>query len=59
MNRNKILFDISFIALTALILMFVIDRAWLYEYRGFALLPLLAAYYLGQFVERKVRKRGA
>ncbi len=53
--KRKILYDILFIVVTGSILMLVIDRSWLYEYRGFALLPLLAAYYLGQFVERKLK----
>jgi hypothetical protein len=53
MNKKKIMFDLIFIVMAAIILTVLIEFGLIEKYIGFALIPILIAYYLGQFVERK------
>ena len=55
MNKKKIIFDLVFIVIAAVILIILIDTGLIEKYIGFALIPILIAYYIGQFVERKTR----
>lgn len=55
MRKNKIIIDVLFIVLTAIILTGLDYFELLENYIGYALVPILAAYFLGQQVERKFR----
>mgnify|MGYP001770024460 CR=1 FL=1 len=55
MNKKKLLFNMAFIVIAAIILTVLIESGLIEKYIGFALIPILIAYYLGQFVERKTR----
>lgn len=55
MNRKKIIFDLVFIVIAAVILVAFVESGLIEKYIGFALIPILMAYYIGQFVERKTR----
>ncbi len=55
MNKKKKIFDVVFI-LIATIIMTVLNEYGLIEKNvRFALIPILIAYFLGQFIERKSR----
>jgi hypothetical protein len=56
MIKNKIIIDILFIALTAIILTGLDYLELLEKYSGYVLIPIVAAYYIGQQIERKFRK---
>lgn len=51
------MFDLIFIVMAAIILTVLIEFGLIEKYIGFALIPILIAYYLGQFVERKTRTK--
>lgn len=53
MNKKKLVFDFIFIVIATIILIVLNGYGLLEKYRGFALIPILIAYFLGQFVERK------
>ena len=53
---NKRFFDIIFIIISAIILLVLIEYELLEKYIGFALIPILIAYQLGQYSERKFKK---
>jgi predicted membrane protein len=55
MNKKKILFDLAFIVIATAILIVIVESGLIEKHIGFALIPILIAYYLGQFVERKTR----
>lgn len=55
MTKKKIIFDSAFIVIAAVILILLVESGLIEKYIGFALIPILVAYYLGQFVERKTR----
>jgi predicted membrane protein len=55
MNKKKIFFDLAFIVIAAVILIVLVGSESREKYIGFTLIPILIAYYLGQFVERKTR----
>lgn len=55
MNKNII--DIIFILIAALILVLLNEYGILEKYIAFALIPILIAYYLGGYVERRFRKK--
>ncbi|MDA3780413.1 MAG: hypothetical protein PF487_09390 [Bacteroidales bacterium] len=55
MKNKKIIFDLAFIVIAAVILIVLVESGLIEKYLGFALIPILMAYYLGQFVERKTR----
>ena len=57
MNKKKIIFDVAFIVLSAIILTVLVESELIGKYIGFALVPILIAYYFGQFVERKTRNK--
>jgi len=54
-NKRKLLIDASFIVIAAVILVVLVENGIIEKNIGFALIPILIAYYLGQFVERKTR----
>lgn len=53
--KKKKVYDIAFIVIAGLILMGLNESNLLEKYLGFALIPILIAYYFGQYVERKTR----
>jgi predicted membrane protein len=53
MKMKKVTFDVIFIILSALVLMLLSEYHLLEEYIGFALIPVLLAYYLGQYSQRQ------
>ncbi len=55
MNKKKIIFDLIFIVIIAVIMTVLFKYGLIEKYIGFSLIPILIAYYLGQFVERKSR----
>jgi len=55
MNKKKVILDISFIVVTAIILIVLNEFRLIEKYVRFALIPILISYYLGQFIERKTR----
>ncbi|MCY1633967.1 hypothetical protein [Marinifilum sp. D737] len=55
MKRNKIVIDVLFIVLTAIILTGLDYFELLENYIGYALIPVLGAYFLGQQVERRFK----
>lgn len=55
MRKNKIIIDVLFIVLTAIILAGLDYFELLENYIGYALVPILTAYFLGQQVERRFR----
>jgi len=55
MNKKKLIVDLAFIVITAGILIALVESGLIEKYIGFALIPILMAYYFGQFVERKTR----
>lgn len=57
MNIKKRTFDVIFIILAAISLMILIEFDLIEKYIGFALIPLIIAYQLGQYSERKFKKR--
>ena len=56
MKINKRLFDLLFIIVSAAILIVLAEYKLLEKYTEFSLIPILAAYFLGQFSERKFNK---
>ncbi|WP_321515691.1 hypothetical protein [Marinifilum fragile] len=56
MRRNKIIIDVLFIVLTAVILTGLDYFELLEKNIGYALIPILAAYFLGQQIERRFSK---
>jgi len=57
MKNKKRIFDISFILVSAALLIVFSQYGLLEKYMGFALIPILIAYQLGQFSERKFKKQ--
>ena len=57
MNKKKLIFDAAFIIVAAAILTILVDRELIEKYIGLALIPILIAYYFGQYVERKTRTK--
>lgn len=55
MNKKKITFNLIFIVVTAVFLTASIEFGLVEKYIGFSFIPILIAYYLGQWVERKTR----
>jgi TctA family transporter len=56
MKTRKRIFDILFIVVSAIILMVLLEYGLMEKYIGFALIPILIAYQLGQYSERKFRQ---
>jgi hypothetical protein len=52
---KKRLFDAIFIVISATILIVLAEYGFLEKYMGFLLLPVLVAYQLGQYSERKFK----
>jgi len=57
MNKKKIIFDAAFIIIAAAILTIFVECELIEKYIGFALIPIIIAYYFGQYVERKTRTK--
>ena len=55
-TMNKRIFDIIFMIISTIILVILLEYGFLEEYIGFALIPILIAYQLGQYSERKFKK---
>ena len=53
---RKRFFDIFFMIISAIILVILIEYGLLEKYIGFSLIPILIAYQLGQYSERKFNK---
>ena len=53
---RKRIFDIIFIIVSGIILIALSEYGLLEKYIGFALIPILRAYQLGQYSERKFKK---
>ena len=53
---KKRIFDIIFIVVSALVLVFLLESEISDKFIGFLLIPILIAYYLGQYSERKFNK---
>ena len=56
MKNKKIIFDMIFIVISGVILISLNHFGFLEKYSGFALLPILIAYYIGQYTGRKYKK---
>ncbi len=57
MNKKKLIFDAAFIVIAAVVLIILVESGLIEKYIGFALIPILIAYYFGQYVERKTRDK--
>lgn len=55
MKGKKIIFDVLFIIISTLILIGLNHFGLLEKYIGFSLIPILIAYFLGQFVKSKFK----
>lgn len=55
MKKKKVVIDIIFIVIAAVILTVLTQFDLTCKYFGFTLIPILVAYFLGQFIERKTR----
>lgn len=53
MRKKKIIYDLIFVLVSGIFLTVLDKYGLLHKYVGFALIPLLIAYYTGQIVERK------
>lgn len=53
MNMKKKIFDLVFIIISATILILLLEYNFLEKYLAFSLIPIMLAYFLGQYVERK------
>jgi len=50
-------FDVIFIIISAIILMILSVYGLLEKYMAYSLIPILIAYFLGQYSERKFRNK--
>lgn len=57
MRRKKIIFDVVFIVVATLILILLDQYGFLEKYLGYALIPILIAYFFGQYSGRKFVKK--
>ncbi len=57
MKVKKIIIEVIFIVMATMVLIVMNQYNLLEKYSGFALIPILIAYYLGQFVERKIKTK--
>ena len=57
MKRKKRTFDAIFIIISAVLLIVLSEFGLLEKYVGFSLIPILIAYQLGQYSERKFREK--
>jgi hypothetical protein len=53
MKNKKRTFDLLFIIISAILLILLAEFDLLEKYAGFALIPILIAYQLGQYSERR------
>jgi len=54
-NLKKRTFDVIFMLISAIVLVILIKHGLIEKYKGFALIPLLIAYQVGQYSERKFK----
>lgn len=57
MKYNKKMFDILFIILAGVIVIVLNQFGLIVKYSGFTLIPILLAYFLGQFIERRTNDK--
>lgn len=55
MKTKKTIFDVLIILISAIVLILLNEYGLLEKHAGFALIPILIAYFSGQFVERKFK----
>ncbi len=55
MDFKKRIFDIIFIVVSALFLIALIEFNLIEKYLGYALLPIITAYYLGKYSEKRLK----
>jgi len=55
MKTKKTIYDVLFILISGIILIVLDEYGLLEKHAGFALIPILIAYFAGQFVERKFK----
>ena len=53
---KKRIFDVIFIIISAILLIVLIEYGLIEKYKSFALIPILIAYLLGQYSERRFKK---
>jgi hypothetical protein len=56
LTMNKSIFTLAVIASMAMLLIILNQLDFLTKYSIFAMIPIIAAYYLGQFAEKKFKK---
>ena len=54
---TKKIFDVIFMVISAIILVILLEYGLLERYIGFSLIPILIAYQLGQYSERRFTNR--
>jgi len=54
---RKLIFDIIFITSAAITLILLHEFGWIEKHGAFSLIPMLIAYFLGQYSERKFRSK--
>lgn len=57
MKYHKKMFDILFIILAGVIVIVLNQFGLIVKYSGFTLIPILLAYFLGQFIERRTNDK--
>ena len=57
MNKKKRILDVIFIAIAGASVLVLNHFGLISEYPGLSLIPLLMAYFIGQFVERKTKAK--
>lgn len=55
MKIKKRTFDLIFIVLTTVLLVLLAQYGLLEKYVGFVIIPIISAYWLGQYAERKFK----
>jgi len=58
MKTTKRVFDLIFIIISALILITLSEYGLLEKHMAFSLIPVLIAYFLGQYSQRKLTQSG-
>ncbi len=57
MNIKKRTFDLIFVLVSAIILLILSEYGLLEKYIAFSLIPILIAYQVGQYSERKFKNK--
>ncbi len=53
---KKRIFDVVFMVIAAIILALLLEYGFLEKYIGFSLIPILIAYQVGQYSERRFKE---